>query len=230
MGETPEGITIDWQAGTVRVSSGYSLKVKVGPADGYNMEDAHTSFSYEVPIPAGVTDPATLAATLVELHATIKDGVKLATMNELDVAFTTTGDGIVRPVITVPGIPVASPVPTAPVQPPVEAPVAQEQPVAPVVPVTPAPPVAGGLPTERIGSGAPVVSGTVVADFGFGELVYYDNRPKKAAGQYKPNAADFKSKDSIPQNNNQQHAVWLSFPNGGANHEMVNAATAYGLV
>ncbi len=225
MGETPEGITIDWQAGTVRVSSSYSLKVKVGPADGYNMEDAHTSFSYEVPIPAGVTDPATLAATLVELHATIKDGVKLATMNELDVAFTTTGDGIVRPVITVPGIPVASPVPTAPTTPQVEpSPVTiEQQPVAPVaVPVTPTAPVAGGAPA--------VGGGTVMADFGFGELTYYDNRPKKAAGQYKPNAADFKSKDSIPQNNNQQHAVWLTFPNGGANHEMVNAATQYGLV
>ena len=221
MGETPEGITIDWQAGTVRVSSSYSLKVKVGPADGYNMEDAHTSFSYEIPIPAGVTDPATLASALVELHATIKDGVKLATMNELDVAFTTTGDGIVRPVITVPGIPVASPVPTAPAQPVVEAPVAQEQPIAPAVPVTPAPPVAGGAPA--------VGGGTVVADFGFGELTYYDNRPKKAAGQYKPNAADFKSKDPVVANNGQQHAVWLTFPNGGANHEMVNAATAYGL-
>ncbi len=223
MGETPEGIEIDWQAGTIRVSSSYALKVPLEGVD-YAMEDAHTSFSYEVPIPAGVTDPATLASALVELHATIKDGVKLATMNELDVAFTTTGDGIVRPVITVPGIPVASPVPAAPAQPPVEPSVtADQQPVAPVVvPVTPTAPVAGGAPA--------VGGGTVVADFGFGELTYYDNRPKKLAGQYKPNAADFKSKDAVPANNGQPHAVWLSFPNGGANHEMVNAATAYGLV
>ena len=219
MGVTPEGIVIDWQAGTVRVSSSYSIKLQIDqPGADYAMEDAHTSFGYEVPIPAGVTDPATLASALVELHATIKDGVKLATMNELDVAFTTTGDGIVRPVITVPGIPVASPVPAAPTTPQVEpSPVTiEQQPVAPVpVPVTPTAPVAGG---------------DVTADFGFGELVYYDNRPKKAAGQYKPNAADFKSKDSIPANNNQQHAVWLTFPNGGANHEMVNAATQYGLI
>jgi len=221
MGDTPEGIEFDWQAGTVRVSASYSLKVQLEGAD-YGMEDEHTSFSFEVPIPAGVTDPATLATALVEMHATIKDGVKLATMNELDVAFTTTGDGIIRPVITVPGIPVASQVPAAPAQPTVEAPVAQ-QPVAPVAPVTPAPPVAGGV-TPAVGGG------TVVADFGFGELVYYDNRPKKSAGQYKPNAADFKSKDPVPANNNQQHAVWLTFPNGGVNHEMQNAATAYGLV
>lgn len=223
MGETPEGIQIDWQAGTVRVSSSYALKLQVEGAE-YGMEDAHTSFSYEIPIPAGVTDPATLASVLVELHATIKDGVKLATMNELDVAFTTTGDGIVRPVITVPGIPVASPAPAAPATPTVEPTVAQ-QPVAPVAPAAPAAPVAGGEPV------APVVpGGTVVADFGFGELTYYDNRPKKAAGQYKPNAADFKSKDAVPANNGQQHAVWLTFPNGGVNHEMQNAATAYGLV
>ena len=219
MGETPEGIEIDWQAGTVRVSSSYSLKIQLENVD-FGMEDAHTSFSYEVPIPASVTDPATLAAALVELHATIKDGVKLATMNELDVAFNTTGDGIVRPVITVPGIPVASPVPTAPATVPVEAPVTP-QPVAPAVPVA-TPPAAGGEPA--------VGGGTVVANFGFGELTYYDNRPKKAAGQYKPNAADFKSKDPVAGNNNQPHAVWLAFPNGGPNHEMVTAATQYGLI
>lgn len=226
MADSPEGIQIDWQQGTVRVSSSYSVKVQINePGVDYAMEDAHTSFGFEVPIPASVTDPATLAAFLVELHATIKDGVKLATLNELDVAFTTTGDGIVRPVLTVPGIPVASPAPTAPAQVAVE-PSVQQQPVAPVAaPVTPTAPAGGGA-----AQGAPAVGGgTVLVDFGFGELEYYDNRPKKLSGAYKPNAADFKSKLAIPANNNQPHAVWLAFPNGGANHEMVNALAQYGL-
>lgn len=221
-----EGIVIDWQAGTVRVSASYSHKHKVGGPDSYDMEDSHTSFGFEVPIPAGVEDAASLASMLVELHATIKDGVKLATLQELDVAHITTGDGVVLPITTVQEIPVVAPAPTAPASleappgqgensPPAVQPVAP-QPVAPVVqPVQPAA-AAGG--------------GTIVADFGFGEVEYYDNRPKKAAGQYKPNAADFKSKDSLPANNNQQHAVWLTFPNGGANHEMQAAAQAYGLV
>jgi hypothetical protein len=203
-----EGIAINWQEGTVRVSASYSLKAKVQGTD-YNMEDAHTSFSFEVPIPASVEDPATLAAALVELHAMLKDGVKLATLNELDVAFTQTGDGIVRPVITVQEIPVAAPAPTAAVQPAVEP---APQPIAPV-PAT-----------------APAGDGVVVANFGFGEMEYYDNRPKKQSGVYKPNAADFKSKNAVPANNNQPHAVWLTFPNGGANHETQTAAREYGLI
>ena len=210
-----EGIDIDWQAGTVRVSASYSHKHKVGGPDSYDMEDSHTSFGFEVPIPAGVEDAATLATVLVELHASIKDGVKLATLQELDVAHITTGDGVVLPVTTVQEIPVVAPAPTAPATTPAVEPMVP-QPVAPVVqPVQPAP-AAGG--------------GTIVADFGFGEVEYYDNRPKKASGAYKPNAADFKSKDSLPENGDQQHAVWLTFPNGGANHEMQAAAQAYGLV
>jgi hypothetical protein len=205
----PEGIEINWQEGTVRVSASYSFKKGL---EDYSSEDAHTSFGFEVPIPAGVEDAATLASAIVELHATIKDGAKLATLNELDMAHITTGDGVIRPVVTVQEIPVAAPVPTAPAPTAVEP--VPPQPVAPVAPVQPAP--AGG--------------GTVVADFGFGEREYYDNRPKKAAQQYKPNAADFKSKDPVPENSNQNHAVWLTFPNGGANAEMQAAAAQYGLL
>lgn len=218
MADTPTGIVIDWQAGTVRVSASYALKVQLENVD-FGMEDAHTSFSYEIPIPASVTDAATLALVLVDLHSTIKDGAKLATMSELDVAHLTTDDGVIRPVITVPGIPVASLVPAAPAPTVVESPT--QQPVAPAVPAVQAAPVVPATPAG---------GGNIIADFGFGELEYYDNRPKKVAGQYKPNAADFKSLHPVPGNNNQQHAVWLTFPNGGANQEMVNAAQAYGLV
>ena len=218
-----EGIVLNLSEGTVRVSASYG--VKIGKPD-YSSEDAHTSFSLELPLPADATDAASLARALVEVHAMLKDGAKLATLNELDQGFYTTGDGILRPsVFGGEQIPVAS----APATPPSIVPVATVEPaVAPVAAATAAElnPVTGQVEAAAPAAAAP--AGQVYGDFGKGAQNYYDNRAKKASGQWKPNASDFSSVNALPDG--QRHSVWINGPQGNPNSAVAAAMTQYGIV
>lgn len=216
-----EGIVLNMSEGTIRVSASYG--VKLGKPD-YSSEDAHTSFSLELPLPADATDAASLARALVEVHALLKDGAKLATLNELDQGFYTTGDGILRPsVFGGEQIPVASAPVTAPVA-VAAAPV--EQAVAPVAVPTAAevnPVTAQVEPVAAVAAPA----GQVHADFGEGAQLYYDNRTKKASGQWKPNASDFSS--VTPKADGQRHSVWIHGPQGNPNSAVAAAMQQYGI-
>ncbi len=216
-----EGIVLNLVEGTVRVSASYG--VKLGKPD-YSSEDAHTSFSLELPLPADVTEAGDLARALVEVHALLKDGAKLATLNELDQGFYTTGDGILRPsVFGGEQIPVASAPVTAP---PVVAAAPVEQAVAPVVPATAAElnPVTGAVEaTPAVAAPA----GQVYGDFGKGVQMYYDNREKKSSGQWKPNASDFSSVNAQPDG--QRHSVWINGPQGNPNSAVAAAMTQWGI-
>lgn len=216
-----EGIVLDLSEGTIRVSASYG--VKLGKPD-YSSEDAHTSFSVELPLPADASDLAGLTRALVEAHALLKDGAKLATLNELDQGFYTTGDGILRPsIFGGEQIPVASaPAPA----PPVVAAAPVEQAVAPVAVPTAAEvnPITGAVEATP-SVAAPV--GQVYGDFGKGVQMYYDNRAKKSSGQWKPNASDFSSVNALPDG--QRHSVWINGPQGNPNSAVAAAMTQWGI-
>jgi hypothetical protein len=216
-----EGIVLDLSEGTIRVSASYGLKL--GKPD-YSSEDAHTSFSLELPLPADASDVAGLARALVEVHASLRDGAKLATLNELDQGFYTTGDGVLRPsVFGGEQIPVAS----APATPPsVVAAAPVEQAVAPVAPATAAElnPVTGAVEASP---SVTAPAGQVYGDFGKGVQMYYDNREKKSSGQWKPNASDFSSVNAMPDG--QRHSVWINGPQGNPNSAVAAAMSQWGI-
>ena len=67
----------------------------------------------------------------------------------------------------------------------------------------------------------------VYGDFGEGAQMYYDNRTKKASGQWKPNASDFSS--VTPKADGQRHSVWINGPQGNPNSAVAAAMQQYGI-
>lgn len=174
-----------------------SYGLKVGLPN-YSSEDAHTSISVEVPVEG--KDVGELVAQAVELERTLQDGVKMATINAVDQGFEITDDGIIRPVFNQQDIPNAAPKAAAP--------------------------KAAPRSYAPFGGGGKAKGTTVTVDFGLGAQEYFDQRGKKASGEYKENAADFRS---VKKNGERFHSVWLTGKDGTLNDEAVAALEAYGV-
>jgi len=189
---------IEFDGATLRVSAAYAIKVP--GAVPYSSEDAHYSMSLEIPVDDGANLEA-IAEQARSLAEQLTTGVKLMVFTELDVAFEDS-DGTLRPVLTTSNIPTAAPKASA----------AQ----------TPAPqgrPASGNAPSSD--------RSKILADLGFGTIAYLDNRPKKASGDFKPGAADFRSADKV--NEGRYHSVWIAQKDGTPNAEAVEALTAAGV-
>lgn len=189
---------IETDGAVLRVSSSYAIKVP--GAVPYSSEDAHYSFSVEQPIEDGISLDD-LIEQAKDLAGQLETGVKLSVFSSLDVAFTDV-DGTLRPVLDA-GVPTA-------------------QPKAAPAPRAQGGPTSGNVP--RVDRSA---DPTVVADFGKGQTNYLDNRPKKAAGTFKPGAADFRSVDKI--NDGKYHSVWITAQGGAVNQATVDAMAAAGI-
>ena len=61
---------------------------------------------------------------------------------------------------------------------------------------------------------------TFKADFGEGEREYYDCRPLKEDGTYKPRAADFRSTQKY---GDDYHSIWIEGKNGRVQRWVVEA-------
>jgi len=177
----------------------FSYGIKVNRGN-FQSENANVSFSVEEPLtPLATNEDIVRRAS--DLESLLEGGVKLATFTSLNLAFSEK-DGVLSPVLDVSAIPVAAAAP------------AQQR---------------GGYSggqnqaPSKI-STAPKVS----ADLGKGLIEYYDARPLKEAGEYKPNAADFRSVSK--QGDGTFDSVWLYQKDGTPNTTEINLATAAGLI
>lgn len=155
--------------GILRISSSYGLKIP-GSAP-YSSEDEHVSISLEFPVEGEVD--AILDKALVQ-EKILNAAVKLAVFEQLGVEFTEQAEGVIKPII--------KPGPVAPASGKAQAAVAANVPQ----------PGGGG----QGGFGPPKVDPKTIPTFSAslnGIVVeVQDLRALKAAGVYKPNAADFR--------------------------------------
>ena len=153
--------------GVLRVSASYGLKV---PGDvPYSSEDAHYSFSVELPLTGGDLDKDAIIEQAKELAEWLDAGVKVQAFTALDTAFTDK-DGTLRPVVKVKDVPKSAP-------------------------AAGGRPASGNTSRRSTNSDRKQIT----ADFGLGEFTYLDNRDLKASGQFKPGAADFRSADKVQE-------------------------------
>lgn len=188
---------IETTDGTLRVSASFGLKKNEG---NYQSSDAHFSFSYE----QAVGDSESLddlVAAAQDLAKALEDGVKLQAFAALDVSFREV-DGTLLPVFEVADVPTA-------------APKAKGRPAS------------GNAPRSAPRAPQTTTRDTITVDFGLGTAEYLDNRPKKASGEFKPGAADFRSVEKI--RNGGYHSVWIAQKGGKLNEDVVAVLEAAGI-
>jgi len=201
---------IEIKDGTLRVSATYSLKVPVNDG-GYAMQDAGMSMTVEQTV--GDTDTARVAKDALSLYEQLIGGCKLAVFGQLGVDFDTTNDGVMKPKVT-------------------------ETPKSSGGGRSNAARTGGGNRSgsggQRQGSGggrqfAPAkAAGRELPVVTFGGGAYYDQRPLKLDGTYKPGAADFKSVQKRADGTQAQ--VWLFDKNGNLNEEVADQLDEAGIL
>jgi hypothetical protein len=177
--------------GTVRISAAYGI-TKPGEVP-YSSENIRIAIDIE-------DDMSQEAAET--LLASLTQQVKIAVIAEAGLSASTDENGVISPVFTARSQGAATPAAStveaqATVTPITEAPSAQ----------APAPQAQGGGAKDMTWDGRPVV--------------VYDNRGKKASGEYKPNAADFRLKfkdvgEEAPDDVKFK-PVWINNTNGSVN-------------
>jgi hypothetical protein len=159
----------------LRVSASFGAKVPFDPANTFNgNQDASASYSVEEEVPDVMNDTQ-IAARLQALYGQLDKGVKLAVAAALDISFRD-DNGVIRidPVV-VPTVPHTTP-PQVATQPATQY---RQQ-------------GGGGGQRPRVDmSGVP----RIWLDYfeNGNPIEFFDQRPLKAQGQYKPRAADFRS-------------------------------------
>jgi len=162
-------MAIEIEGTVAKVAVGYSLKVP-GDAD-YSSEDAYAGYTVEYDISGKTFDE--VQEELEAIQAQLHTNAKLAAFAQLGVEFTTSPSGVIQPVIK----------------------------------TRPKAPKTGGYRPQAQGNGSggggqyprtpPKVANSDKPIVKLGGIPYYDQRPAKESGTYKPGAADFKSVNKI---------------------------------